>query len=700
MKRITRIIVATGLSVVLALSLVSPCINITVSAEENLPAQFDQRSQGIVTPVKMQNPWGTCWAFAAASAMETSILSLLGLTYDDTVGEGNRGKEGAGLDLSEKHLTWFSFKTITANEDDKQIGEGISVTGEEEDYTNLYNAGADNRFFSTLLASGVGPIYEYYFPYKGRQGFTKYEYYLNNRDECIESERQSLEKELGGLTVEDFIEKLRSEGKLSSFVESAKNNGWIDPSVTVDTITAQILLEGITDKEYKECEDSDVYSEKDDWTVDELGEDGYPNRFRTCGFSLKDGNMLPQFANRDDNRHWTGINEEGTIALKKELLNGHGVLAHFEADTSRPGQIATNNYLNLDTWAHYTYEDKPSNHVIAIVGWDDNYSKDNFNEEHRPPGDGAWIAKNSWGSETDYVINEDGRPIGNENWGVVDENGKHTGYFYISYYDKSLLDAESIVLSTSLDRDDGFYAMQYDYLTSDYKYDVSRTEELKTANIFTFEDGLDAEIQSVSTKTANENAHVKFQIYLLDEDSTDPTDGTLVKELSEDFDYKGYHRVDLDEPIYITYGQRLAVVATETNTDKEGNNVYEMSVNAMNDYDSAIKEGIKFYGKSVVNPGESFIYTDGKWQDWSDIKYDFTKEELPDDVDDMEVDNFSVKVFLVSATLFDNNTSMPNNDDATQKTVKVKPPKTEDGLLRILDIIFNYMMKNNYCIEM
>ena len=151
--------------------------------------------------------------------------------------------------------------------------------------------------------------------------------------------------------------------------------------------------------------------------------------------------------------------------------------------------------------------------------------------------------------------------------------------------------------------------------------------------------------------------------------------------------------MDLDEPIYITYGQRLAVVATETNTDKEGNNVYEMSVNAMNDYDSAIREGIKFYGKSVVNPGESFIYTDGRWQDWSDVKVDFTKEEFPDDVDDMEVDNFSVKVFLVSATLFDNNTSLPNNDDATQKTVKVKPPKTEDGLLRILDIIVELLIK-------
>ena len=50
------------------------------------------------------------------------------------------------------------------------------------------------------------------------------------------------------------------------------------------------------------------------------------------------------------------------------------------------------------------------NHAIVIVGWDDNYSKSKFKTS--PPGDGAWICKNSWGSD----------------WG-------DNGYFYVSYYD-------------------------------------------------------------------------------------------------------------------------------------------------------------------------------------------------------------------------------------------------------------------------
>ena len=53
----------------------------------------------------------------------------------------------------------------------------------------------------------------------------------------------------------------------------------------------------------------------------------------------------------------------------------------------------------------------------------------------------------------------------------------------------------------------------------------------------------------------------------------------------------------------------------------------------------------------------------------------------------MEVDNFSVKVFLVSATLFDDNTTVPDSNSTTEETVKVKPPKTGDVLYTVIDRI-------------
>ena len=38
-------------------------------------------------------------------------------------------------------------------------------------------------------------------------------------------------------------------------------------------------------------------------------------------------------------------------------------------------------------------------HIVSIIGWDDNYSKENFNEANQPENDGAYIVLNSWGKE-------------------------------------------------------------------------------------------------------------------------------------------------------------------------------------------------------------------------------------------------------------------------------------------------------------
>ena len=71
-----------------------------------------------------------------------------------------------------------------------------------------------------------------------------------------------------------------------------------------------------------------------------------------------------------------------------------------------------------------------SAHAISIIGWDDNYSKDNFTgaDGEKPARDGCFIVLNSWGS----------------NWG---DNGK----LYLSYWDERTWDFTGVLDTETLD---------------------------------------------------------------------------------------------------------------------------------------------------------------------------------------------------------------------------------------------------------
>ena len=85
----------------------------------------------------------------------------------------------------------------------------------------------------------------------------------------------------------------------------------------------------------------------------------------------------------------------------KEAVLKYGAVGVGYATGSGP-------YINGSS--QYCYDDRLLDHGVTIIGWDDNYPKEMFLKT--PPGDGAWIIKNSWGEDV----------------------GDH-GYFYISYYD-------------------------------------------------------------------------------------------------------------------------------------------------------------------------------------------------------------------------------------------------------------------------
>ncbi len=151
--------------------------------------------------------------------------------------------------------------------------------------------------------------------------------------------------------------------------------------------------------------------------------------------------------------------------IKEAIMNFGSVQSAYYSEDS---------YLNDETSAYYCPSPLTINHAIAIIGWNDNYSKENFNESSRPSSDGAWLVKNSWG----------------EHHGI-------NGYFWLSYEDKSLTSAvaydvepaASFDFDNNYQHDGGFSLTHFEYesIKAANIFKSKADEELLAASIFTFD---------------------------------------------------------------------------------------------------------------------------------------------------------------------------------------------------------------------
>ncbi len=234
--------------------------------------------------------------------------------------------------------------------------------------------------------------------------------------------------------------------------------------------------------------------------------------------------------------------EQYTEMAKNMILENGAIMLSFGIYDDTP-------YFNSETFSQYVSTPMLPNHVVSIIGWDDNYPISNFNPENLPPAPGAWICKNNWST----------------NWG-------DDGYFYISYYDQTLEEFCDFDVETSESGYNYDDIHQYDFMSDREDLSAAATEEVitdfqannvdannvKVANVFTSDE--DAILKAVSTYTYYTDASVNIQIYALNSNSQNPEDGTLLLTQSEDVALTGFYTIDLEDPIKLPKGQKYAVV--------------------------------------------------------------------------------------------------------------------------------------------
>lgn len=239
----------------------------------------------------------------------------------------------------------------------------------------------------------------------------------------------------------------------------------------------------------------------------------------------------------------SSVSQLPTLQKYKDLIKQNGSMGI--------GYCTNGAVTNHNTGSIYKDVKEDPTHAVLVVGYDDNYEfttsktdpKSDINMlSSLPPGKGAWIIKNSWGT------GEPGDPTGD------------AGYYYISYYDKSLQFSYASVIEpdtgryTVTDTHTPLITLSTLNLKSNpvfaSQYKAKDNQFVKAVSFLTNTEGASYKIEVINK--SNNNANAK-PIYT----QTGKFEGTNAM--------AGYHTVDLSKFILVpkneSYIVRVTVIA-------------------------------------------------------------------------------------------------------------------------------------------
>lgn len=271
------------------------------------------------------------------------------------------------------------------------------------------------------------------------------------------------------------------------------------------------------------------------------------------------------------------IPEKDYEQIKEMVFKYGGVESSMYMSMNNAGSSSV--YYNNTECAYCYKGDKEPNHDVVIIGWDDNYSKELFNDETIKEN-GAFICKNSWGKAFGY-----------------------DGVFYVSYEDDCI--GKNNVCYTDIedtDNYDNIYQSDLCGWTGTMGFEGRNSAYF--TNVYTAQK--DEKLQAVGFYAVTND--LKYEVFVCEnyEGKTSLSERNHVA-ASGTIDNKGYYTIKLDKDYNIKGNEKFAVIV-KIASDNKG--VFKIIPVEMDNYSF---NGLT--GKPDLTDGEGYFSSGGdNWQ--------------------------------------------------------------------------------------